>query len=258
MLHLTRFPAIMAAALLLAPALSAPVAAAEIKVINANALSVAMREIAADFTKQTGHTVTYVGVSPGQIDQRIKAGEKYDIIINSTDSVKAYESQGVVRARHAFARVGIGLAVKEGRKLDLSTVDSTRKALLDAKSLMHSDSTGGGLSGINAAKVLANLGIADAVKPKLVLSGGGLDTGQARIASGEIEIGIFNLSEIPRAPGVVRAGSVPAAVQVYINYDSSVAASSTVTDAALALIQFWTRPQTKPVWDKAGLEVAGE
>jgi molybdate transport system substrate-binding protein len=259
MLRLTHFAAIVTAALMLAPALVSQGAAAEIKVINANALSVAMKEIAADFTKQTGHTITYVGLSPGQIDQRIKAGEKYDIIINATDSLKAYEGQGLLRAgtRHPFARVGIGLAVKEGRSLDLSTVESTRKALLDAKSLMHSDSTGGGLSGINAAKVLVNLGIADSVKPKLTLSAG-LDTGQARIASGEIEIGIFNLSEIPRAPGVARAGPVPRPVQVYINYDSSVSAASTVPDAALALIQFWTRPETKPIWDKAGLEVSGE
>src|SRR5712691_2340237 len=139
MLQLNRLPALFTAALLLAPVLATPAAAAEIKVLNANAMTIAMKEIAADFTKQTGHTVTFVGVSPGLVDQRVKAGELYDIVINATASVQAYEKEGKLRpgTRHAFARVGIGLAVREGVKLDLSTVESTRKALLDAKSITH-------------------------------------------------------------------------------------------------------------------------
>jgi molybdate transport system substrate-binding protein len=259
MLRLNSLPGLMTTTLLFASVLITPGAGAEIKVLNANALTIAMKEIAADFTKQTGHTVTFVGTSPGLVDQRVAAGEQYDIIINATASVQAYEKEGRLRAgtRHAFARVGIGIAVREGTKVDISTVESTRQTLLDAKSIMHSDTNGGGLSGINAQKVLANLGVADAIKPKLKLSSG-LDTGQALIAKGEIEIGIFNLSEIPRAPGVARAGPVPAAVQVYINYDSSVPATNSAPENALALIKFMTRAATRPVWDKAGLEAAGE
>ena len=38
-------------------AVAAPAGAAEIKVLNANALTIAMRPIAAEFTKETGHAV---------------------------------------------------------------------------------------------------------------------------------------------------------------------------------------------------------
>src|SRR5712691_9511126 len=252
-----RLPPLIAAMFLLAPVTSG--AAAEIKVVNANALTIAMKELAADFTKETGHTVSFVGVSPGQVDGRIKAGEVYDIVINAAPSIEAYEKEGRLRAgtRRPLARVGIGLAVREGVKLDLSTVESTRKTLLDAKSITHSDSSGGGLSGINAAKVLVNLGIADTVKPKVKLSSA-LSNGQELIAKGEIEIGLFNLSEIPRAPGVVRAGPVPAAVQVYINYDSAVPVTNAAPENALALLKYFTRAASRATWDKAGLEVAGE
>jgi molybdate transport system substrate-binding protein len=147
--------------------------------------------------------------------------------------------------------------VRDGVKVDLSTVESTRKALLDAKTITHSALGGGGLSGINAMKVLANLGLTDAVKAKTRLSDN-LADGQALIAKGEIDMGLFNVSEIPRAPGVVRAGPVPAAVQVYINYDSAVPVTNTAPDAALALLKYFQRPASRPVWDKAGLEVAGE
>src|SRR5580704_12311265 len=248
---------VIAALIVLAPVTSA--AAAEIKVLDANALTLAMKEIAADFTKETGNQVTFVGVSPGQVEQRIKAGEVYDLVITATASAEAFEKEGRWRAgtRHPLARVGIGVAVREGVKVDLATVESTRKALLDAKTITYSDSTGGGLSGINAQKVLANLGLTDAVKAKTKLSGS-LADGQALIAKGEIDLGLFNVSEIPRAPGVVRAGPVPAAVQVYINYDSAVPVTNTAPDAVLALVQYFQRPASRPVWDKAGLEVAGE
>src|SRR5262245_42513208 len=226
--------ALIATTLTLAAAVSAD--AAEIKIVNANALTIAMRAIAADFTKETGHQVSFVGVSPGQVDQRIKSGETYDIIINATASMETYEKEGRLRAgsRRPFARVGIGFAVREGTKVDLSTVESTRKALLDAKAITHSDSSTGGLSGINAQTVLVKLGIADAVKAKTKV----VPNGQDRVGQGDVDIGLYNLSEIPRAPKVVRAGPIPAAVQVYINYDAAVPATNNAPEPALALLKY--------------------
>jgi molybdate transport system substrate-binding protein len=254
----TRLTLLIAAMLLLAPVASGT--AAEIKVLNANALTIAMKELAADFTKKTGNTVSFVGVSPGLVEQRIKAGETYDLVITATASAQAFEQEGRWRAgtRHPLARVGIGVAVRDGVKVDLSSVESTRKALLDAKSITHSAPGGNGLSGANAVKVLANLGLTDSVKEKTKLSSGDLADSQALIAKGEVDMGLFNVSEIPRAPGVVRAGPVPAAVQVYINYDSAVPATNAAPDAALALIKYFQRPASRAVWDKAGLEIAAE
>ena len=257
MSHHFRFSVLVAASF--APLIAAPSAAAEIKVLTANALTNAMKQLAADFTNETGDQVSFVGVSPGQVEQRIKAGDVYDLVITATASAEAFEKEGRWRAgtRRPLARVGIGFAVREGVKVDLSTVESTRKALLDAKSITYSDSSTGGLSGANAQKVLTNLGVTDAVKAKTKLSGA-LADGQALIAKGEIDIGLFNVSEIPRAPGVVRAGPVPAAVQVYINYDSALPVTNAAPDAALALLKFFHRPVSHAVWDKAGLEVADD
>jgi molybdate transport system substrate-binding protein len=230
-------------------------AAADIKVLDANALTGAMKQLAADFSKETGNQVTFVGVSPGQVEQRIKAGEVYDLVITATASAQAFEKEGrfIAGSRKPLARVGIGVAVRQGVKVDLSTVESTRKALLDANSLTYSDASTGGLSGLNAQKVLANLGITEAVKAKTRLSGA-LADGQALIGKGEIDMGLFNVSEIPRAPGVICAGPVPAAVQVYINYDSAIPVTNTSPEAAQALLKFFHRPASRAVWEKAGLE----
>ncbi|HEV3372542.1 MAG TPA: substrate-binding domain-containing protein, partial [Xanthobacteraceae bacterium] len=95
---------------------------------------------------------------------------------------------------------------------------------------------------------------ADAVKPKLVLSA----SGQDQIAKGEVDLGLFNVSEIPRAKGVVLAGPVPAAVQVYINYDAAIPASSSAVEPALALLKYFTAPSAQTRWQAAGLELAGD
>jgi molybdate transport system substrate-binding protein len=167
MFHRLRFLAFVAT-ICLGPV--ATCGAAEIKVLNANALTIAMKEIVADFTKETGHQVSFVGVSPGQVEQRIRAGEVYDLVITATASAIAFEQEGRWRpgTRHPLARVGIGVAVRNGTKLDLSSVDAIRKALLDAKAITYSDSSTGGLSGANAQKVLANLGLSDALKGNYV------------------------------------------------------------------------------------------
>ena len=109
MLHGLRLSPLITTIFLLAPVASG--SAAEIRVLDANALTIAMKELAAGFSKETGNTVTFVGVSPGLVEQRLKAGEVYDLVITATDSAQAFEKEGkwLAGSRHPLARVGIGV-----------------------------------------------------------------------------------------------------------------------------------------------------
>ena len=199
----------------------APASAAEIRVLNANALTNALRALATEHTKQTGTQVTFISGSPGQIQQKVDAGEKFDLLIMPTPALAALDTAGKLAAgtRRALVRVGIGIAIREGApKPDITTPDALRKTLLAQQKVTYSDSSTGGLSGINAQKVLQNLGIADEMKSKAVPH----TDGQGLIAKGEADLGLYNVSEIPRAKGVVLLGPVPAAVQAYITYDAGV------------------------------------
>ena len=246
-----RLPLLVAA--LLATA-TPPAAAAEIKVLAYNAINIPARELATAFTKETGHTVTFTFGSPGPVNKRLDDGERYDLVVMATEAAQKRDAAWRAGTRRPLVRVGIGLAVREGVTLDLSTVESTRKALLGARSLTLGDARTGGLSGPNAQKVLANLGIADAVKAKLRPT----PNGQELVASGEIDIGLYNVSEIPRAKGVVLAGPVPAAVQVYIVYDVAVPSTNAAPEPALALARHLSRGASRTVWIKGGLEPLGE
>ena len=110
-----------------------PASAAEIRVLNANALTIALRALAAEHTKQTGNQVTFISGSPGQIQQKVEAGEQFDLLIMPTPALAALEIGGKLAAgtRRALARVGIGIAIREGGpKLDIATPDALRKTLL--------------------------------------------------------------------------------------------------------------------------------
>jgi molybdate transport system substrate-binding protein len=235
--------------------LARPASAAEIRVLNANALTMALRALAAEHTKQTGTQVTFISGSPGQIQQKVDAGEKFDLLIMPTPALAELDTAGKLAAgtRIALVRVGIGIAIREGAaKPDITTPDALRKTLLAQQKITYSDSKTGGLSGINAQKVLQNLGITDEIKSKLLPH----SDGQGLIAKGEADLGLYNVSEIPRAKGVVLLGPVPAAVQAYITYDAGVPASSASPSAAMDFLKFIASPAAAPSWLAAGLELA--
>lgn len=233
-----------------------PAWAAEIRVLNANALTVALRELAAEHANQTGNQVTFISGSPGQIQQKVDAGEQFDLLIMPMPALTALETAGKLMAgsRRPLARVGIGIAIREGvPKPDISTPDALRNTLLAQQKITYSDSRTGGLSGINAQKVLDNLGIAEEIKSKVLPHA----DGQGLIAKGEADLGLYNVSEIPRAKGVVLLGPVPAAVQAYITYDAAVPASSSSPSAAIEFLKFIASATATPSWQRAGLELAG-
>src|SRR5262245_38256008 len=107
----------------LAVALPGSTWGAEIRVLNANALTVALRALAAEHTKQTGTQVSFISGSPGQIQEKVDAGEKFDLLIMPTPALAALDTAGKLAAgsRRALARVGIGVAIREGAaKPDIS------------------------------------------------------------------------------------------------------------------------------------------
>src|SRR5262245_19516343 len=113
--------------------------AADIRVLAANGISIPARELTPAFEKETGHRVTYTFGSPAVVNDRLAAGETYDLVVLPTDAAHEREASWLPNTRKPFARLGIGIAVRTGRTLDLSTIESTRAAILAARSIALSD-----------------------------------------------------------------------------------------------------------------------
>jgi molybdate transport system substrate-binding protein len=232
-------------------------AAVEIHVLTAGAVQEGEKKLAEGYRHMTGNRVSFTAGTVGQIQERLKNRAPADVIVVSQPAMEQLEKTGEIRphATAVLGRIGIGVGVKEGSSIpDISTPEKFKTALLDAKSITYMDPAAGASSGIATAKILKNLGIADemAKKTKLTETGYSAD----RVASGEVEMAIQNISEILPVKGAKLAGPLPAPLQVYTIYSAGVASNSVNPKEAMDLIRFLIRAESAGVWQDAGVEPA--
>jgi len=213
-------------------ALSALATAAEVRVLTVGSTQVAAKAIAADFEKLTRNQVTFTIRPPVDID---KAGSL------------------APTSRVALARVGVGMVVKEGAPVpDVSTPEKLKAALLAARSLTYGDPAIPNTSGAIARDALAKLGILDEVQGKTHHAA--LTSGGELVAKGEVEMGFFNLSEIPK--GVTVAGPLPGPLQGYTSYEAAVLSKGSMDKACAAFVKYLASAPAAAHWEAAKLEPA--
>jgi molybdate transport system substrate-binding protein len=231
-------------------------AAADIRVLSVGAVQNAVRPLAADFSKDTGHKIVFTVGSPAVVVQKLKDGEIFDAVIVSEPSMDRLDKEGIVNpeSRVRLANTGIGVAVRAGAPApNLATPDAFKQALLAAKSVVYGDPTLPNQSGEKAEQILAKAGILEALKPKLRIVPG-LAESQDLIANGEVEMGLYNLSEIPESRGLKIAGPVPAPLQLATTYEGALMSDGSVPQAAREFIRFLSDPDARAKWLAARLE----
>ncbi len=229
--------------------------AAEIKVMSAGAVKPAVTALAGVFRQDTGHEVKFTFETVGTLQKKILAGERADLFILSDTGIEDLIRDGIVMtgARTDVARVGIGVAVREGTPApDISTPDALKKTLLSAKSVVYMDPSKGGSSGIHFAKVLERLGIAEQMKKKTVLWPSGYAA--EALLKGETEICIHQISEILAVKGVTLVGPLPRELQKITIYSAGLAAGAASPDASKAFIRFLTSPAARSKFAAVGLD----
>ena len=229
--------------------------AAEIKLLSASALHPAIDALIPDFEKSSGHKVTVAYGTAGAVADRVQKGEAADIVTSSVPMIDRLQAQGKVVAgdRVIIEKVGVGIFVRKGAaKPDISSADAFKRAMLAARSIAYPDPAGGGASGIYVASLLERLGIAAEMKPKTKLST--LETLYASVASGDVEIGFNQVSEILAQPTVELAGPLPSEIQNYTQFAPGIVTGSSQTDAARALVTFLSSPAAQTVLKAKGFE----
>ncbi|HEU4439340.1 MAG TPA: molybdate ABC transporter substrate-binding protein [Methylomirabilota bacterium] len=232
-----------------------PARADEVAVLSAGAVRAIVSELAEQFRQETGHTVTFTFGTAGQTRQKLLSGAPADVVILTDVGIDDLIKQGalVAGSRADLARTGMGVGVREGApKPNIATAEAFKATLLDAKSLVYVDPAQGATSGVHFKSVLERLGIADAVKGKTQLVSGGYPA--EKVASGEAELVVHQISEIVPVKGVTLVGPLPPDFQKITVYSAGLAARSASPAAAKAFIAFLTRPAFKPKFAAAGLD----
>jgi molybdate transport system substrate-binding protein len=242
--------ALYALAAALATVLPPAAGAAEIKVIASNAVREPYRELVPVFEKSAGHKVTIDWGGTVDIVKRVAGGEIADIVIIPAARIDDFVMQGRLVSRIDLARSGVGVAVRAGApRPDISSAAALRGALLAAKSIVLSS----GPSSVYLPTMFQKMGIADALKPKIIQIGPGLPVGEA-VAHGEGEIGFTQMSELMSVKGIDYLGPLPAEVQFVTMFSAGLHAAAPAPEAARALLKFLAAPEATPVLRSHGLE----
>jgi molybdate transport system substrate-binding protein len=231
--------------------------AADIRVVSSGGFAAAYRILAPEFEQATGnHLITGWGPSMGNtadaVPQRLERHEPIDVVIMVGSALGKFVQEGKIipDSRVDLARSAIGIAILSGSpKPDISTVDSLRTTLLNAKSIAYSDSA----SGVYVStELFQRLGIADQV------------TGKSRmipaepiglvVARGEAEIGFQQISELKPISGIDLVGPLPDAVQKITIFSAGIVVGSKEPEAAKTLITFLASPAATKAISAGGLE----
>lgn len=231
-----------------------------IRMLATTAMKTSFDELLPQFAQASGHTVDPAYGPSAQLLKRLEGGETADAAILTGPGIDTLIRQGKVVAgtRVDIVRSAIMVAVKKGApRPDISTVESFKQAMLAAKSIAMSNPVSGGTSGAHLAKVFEQLGIMDALKPKLTFGPGG-PAGLIGnyLVRGDAEIGIQQESELMAVPGVDLVGPLPDPIQSVSVFALGTHAGARDGAAVRALAQFLKTLAAIAVMKEKGLKPA--
>jgi molybdate transport system substrate-binding protein len=223
----------------------------EFKVLATTAMSSVLGEWLPAFDR-TNHVTTIAQFrSTNRILESMRSGEVADLIIATSGAIDELMRAGKIvnGTRTEFASAGIAVCVRSGeRRPDIASVDSLKRALLDAKSIAYSQT---GQSGVHFAKVIEQLGITADVKAKTILSTGGL-VGEI-VARGDAELGVQQTSEILAVSGVDLVAPLPDTLQLISVFAAGIVTGSAHEQASRLMMNWLCSPDGARVMRDKGL-----
>ena len=225
-----------------------------IRVLSTLAVMGAMRDLTALFETQTGISVEADFSPTVALLDRARAKEPADIVILTAKGIDDLVQEGVVitGTRTDVALSLVGIAVRTGApKPDIASVATFKTTLLSARSIAYSKI---GASGLFFAGLIERLGIAAEVNAKAFIVPSGF-TGE-RVASGEVELAVQQISELMVVPGIEVIGPLPAEIQTIATFSAGLLATSQQAEKSALLLRFLASAAIAPILRRAGLEPA--
>jgi molybdate transport system substrate-binding protein len=242
---------LLAAAALLAVTTTAQ--AAEIRVVAPGFVyNSALKDLAADFTRQTGVQVIVSEDGMNVIVGHIKtATPAADVIALPADLMNTlYLDGGIVPGSYSpLGRDELGLAVKKGApKPDISTVDKLAAALKTG-TVMVNDPKAGTMQAVIIDGILKRPEFAG-VKAVPVSKG----EGAGALARGEGDMAIQLVPEILNKPPIDLVAPLPVELGGHMDAILAVSARAANQKDALAFVKFLTRPEARAAWTAKGMK----
>ena len=229
---------------------AAPAGAADIHVLTAGAFRPVLEAIIPAFEARNGSKVIVTTDTAGGVAARIGRGEVFDLAILTQAAAEAPARDAQVILVTPIASVGVGVAVKAGApKPDISSSGALKQVLLAAPKVAMVDPASGGTSGVYLMGLFDKLEIADQMKPKLVLTQGGLAA--ERLVDGQATLALGQTSELIAVKGAALVGPLPADVQTKTTYVAAM--NPKASEVPIILLAMLAGPETTSILATYGM-----
>jgi molybdate transport system substrate-binding protein len=220
--------------------------------------SMATRQILAElgdlFRRKTGLSVAIESVGGVDAARRVRAGERFDIVVLADDALRRLEADGCLKSgsRAGFAESAIAVAVRSGAKLpSLADESAVKSAALAAHSICYST----GPSGTHVIKLLEKWGIDRSTADRIVEAPAGVPVGSL-VARGDADLGFQQLSEFLDVQGIEIAGLLPREIQSLTLFSCGVGARASNEAGTRNLIGYLTSAEADSSKRRLGMEPA--
>jgi len=232
-------------------------APASLKVLSAGSTLYGLRPVAAAFSQSAGIPVAVATDHGHNIEKFALAGTAdADVVVIPTAMMSKLTAAG--RADKSLlieiGAVRIGAAVHErAPRPDVAKLDAMRKAVLAAKEVLLTIAP----TGDHLAKVFANIGIADEIKPKIKRFDTATLLNKYIAEHPNVDaLGFGPTTEILtwRGKGVAMVGALDDAIQIVLPYQAGMLTHTKSPDQARKLLAFLATPPARKHFHDSGVE----
>ena len=220
--------------------------------ISSMATRQVLTELGAAYQQKTQQSVAILSVGGVDAARRIRAGEKFDIVVLADEAMRQLEADGFIKSgsRAGFADSAIAVAVKSrAKRPSLTDEESLKAAILVAQSICYST----GPSGTHVIRLLEKWGIDRLMSERIVQAPPGVPVG-ILVARGEAELGFQQLSEFLDVPGIDIVGPLPREIQSLTRFSCGVCMLASNEAEARGFIGYLTSSEADASKRRHGLE----
>jgi len=206
----------------------------------------------AEAWRHSGGEVAFESVGGVAAAQRVRDGEKFDVVVLAAEAIDKLVAAGrvVAGSRTDLARSAVAIAVRrDAPRLAIDTEEALREAVLSARTIGYST----GPSGVALQHLFERWGIAEEIRPRVMQAPPGVPVG-ALIARGDVELGFQQLSELLHVEGIDVIGPMPLGLAIDTTFSGGICAASTQADAARALLDFIRSPAADEAKRRHGMQ----
>jgi len=227
-----------------------------LKLLSSMATRELLNELVTQYQRSSGQSVTSEAAGGVDVAKRVRAGETVDVVVLSSTAIDSLIASGSLLpdSRVDLVRSGVSIAVRAGaERPDVASEEAVKRAVLAARTLSYST----GPSGVYLEKLFERWGILGQIRERIVVPPPGVPVGSL-VASGKVELGFQQLSELMSLAGIEVIGPLPPAIQTITIFSGGISSGCARPEAARSLLEYFASPSVSQTKHRHGMEAAQE